>query len=414
MSFYSSADVKNELLEPSVHVPTDRTEFRIHGDVLTSLKLVNNAPFGDATSVLNDLVGVLGNIKNIFLYDGKTELTAIRDFNKVMGFKNLMFDNHHNSDIDRLLKRHNIGFQSEYLDDNNNYKRRTALKNVVVNTLPATDTDDNKVRSYFDLREAFNMLQKVPVLSDKLFPQLRLVIEYTRVNQEAKIVTNVAFQNCRPLLALDRIVNPVVATNMVNSVSNIQYNEIEHDRVQVAAIGDNETQKPSRKILGFNGKYVSRLRVRKNFADTSKHINANNVVGFGVYESLAANGEVFQLVLNGRPLFPRSGLEGYNRRLAHLVDTHGEINLYENANIDVHADYNGNALGGNANKGGVLDFFATQIEEKVEELQLDYTRVGTPDGNAVSKYKDALELVVTCDVAKQLQVGNGTYRISYM
>ena len=54
MSFYSSADVKNELLEPSVHVPTDRSEFRIHGDVLTSLKLVNNAPFGDATSVLND------------------------------------------------------------------------------------------------------------------------------------------------------------------------------------------------------------------------------------------------------------------------------------------------------------------------------------------------------------------------
>jgi len=413
MSFYSSADVKNELLEPSVHTAGDRSEFRIHGDVLTSLKLVNSAPFGDATSQLNELVGVLGNIKNIFLYDGKTELTSIRDFNSVMGFKNLQFDNHHNSDIDRLLKRHKVGYQSAYLDDNGNYKRRTTVKNEIVNTLPATDTDDNAIRSYFDLREAFNMLQKVPVLSDKLFPQLRLVIEYTRVNQEAKLVTNVAFQNCRPLLALDRIVNPVVAMNMVNSVSTINYEDIEHDRVQVAAIGNDETQKAGRKVLGFNGKYVSRLRIRKNFSDTSKHINANAVVGFGVYESLCANGEVFQIVLNGRPLFPRSGLEGYNRRLAHLVDTHGEVNLYENAHIDVHADYNGNALGGDAAKGGVLDFFATQIEEKVEELQIDYTRVGTPDANAVSKFKDALELFITANVQKVLQVGNGTYRITY-
>jgi hypothetical protein len=144
MSFYSSADIKNELLEPSVHNPSDRSEFRITGDVLPSLKLMNNASIGQAGTTLQDLVGALGNIKNIFIYDGRTELTAIRDFNKVMGFKNLMFNNHHNSDIDRFLKRHNIGYQNDYFDNTVFYARKTNVKNPVTNTLAATDLVDNR------------------------------------------------------------------------------------------------------------------------------------------------------------------------------------------------------------------------------------------------------------------------------
>ena len=413
MSFYSSADIKNELLEPSVHNPSDRSEFRIVGDVLPSLKLVNNASIGQAGTTLQDLVGALGNIKNVFIYDGRTELTAIRDFNKVMGFKNLMFDNHHNSDIDRFLKRHNIGYQNDYFDNTVFYARKTNVKNSVTNTLPATDTVDNRVRCYFDLREAFNMLQKVPVLSDKAFPLLRVVLEYERDMRLCTVATNVTSTNARPLLAIDRIVNPVLATNLVNSLSTVSYTDIEHDRVSVDATTAGVTNKVSRKLLGFNNKIVNKLRVKKEFLNKGNYVNANAIVGFGLYESLCCNAEVFQLNINGRPLFPRAGIEGENRRLAMLVDTHGEINLYDTAHVDLITNFDALTLDGTGVKNGKLDFFATEILERVNELQLDYTRTGVTDATNPSRFNASLELIVTAEVRKVLQVGNGSYTISY-
>ena len=420
MSFYSSQDIKNELLEPSVHNSTDRTEFRIHGDVLPSLKLLNNGRFGNGATSYNDLIGALGNIKNLFIYDGKVELTAVRDFNRVMGFKNLQQNNHHNSDIDRFLKRHRIGYQSNYHDANDRYERKTNIKNGIDTSLSATDSATNSNRLYFDLREALNMLQKVPILTDKVFPQLRVVLEYSRDNDDFQVNNNLATENCRPLLAVDRIVNPVVATNLANSLSVINYMETEHDRVNVAAQAGNLVKHAvSRKVLGFNGKMVSNLRITKNYLDKKKHrttggVLGNAVIGFGVYESLNGFREKFQLVVNGRPIFPRSGVDGEKRRLAMLVDTHGDMNLYETAHLDVHTDYIDKSLNGDSVKDGVLDFFGTELSERINELQVDYERTTLTDTANPSKYNDALELFISCDVMKTLQVGNGTYRVSYM
>ena len=53
MSFYSSEDIKNELLEPSVHnsnSTSGRSEFRIKGDVLPSLKLLNTGDYNSTPS----------------------------------------------------------------------------------------------------------------------------------------------------------------------------------------------------------------------------------------------------------------------------------------------------------------------------------------------------------------------------
>lgn len=422
MSFYSSQDIKNELLEPSVHNETDRTEFRIHGDCLPSLKLLNNGRFGNAGTEYNHLVGALGNIKNLFIYDGKVELTAIRDFNRVMGFKNLQQNNHHNSDVDRFLKRHKIGYQSHYHDDNTRYERETSVKNGINNAFPVNDSLTNAARLYFDLREAFNMLQKVPILTDKVFKQLRIVLEYSRDNDDFQLANNLATLNCRPILAVDRIVNPVVAQNLANSLSVLNYTEIEHDRVSVAEINpvvNLAIQPTSRKVLGFNGKMVSNLRITKNYLVKTNHrttggVLGNAVIGFGVYESLNGYREKFQLVVNGRPIFPRSGVEGENRRLAMLTDTHGDLNLYETAHLDVATAYVDKSLAGDATKDGVLDFFGTELSERINELQVDYERTALTDTSNPSKYNASLELLITCDVMKTLQVGNGTYRVSYM
>lgn len=414
MSFYSSGDVRNELLEPSVHNSnpnSGRSEFRIKGDVLPSLKLMNTGSFGDATASALDFVGALGNIKHISLYDGRMELTSVRNFNDVMSFKSLNKDNHSNSDIDRFLKRHKIGYQSRHDDQVNFYARKNMIRNDVSNAFTATDDQKSANALYFDLRECFNMLQSVPILSDKVFSQLRLVIEYETDTRKIFNDQTKTESHKRPLLAVDRVMNPVIATNLINSISAVSWVEEEHDRVNVDATTAGTVQKTSKRVLGFNNKYVNRLRVRKGFQNLADNVNANVVVEPGPYQSIAGRDEVMQLVVNGRALFPRAGLEGNNRRLAHLVDTHGEMNLAPDANQNFSSDYNNVSL--STNKAGKLDFFGTTLGAQVRELQLEFTRTGQTDGTAPSRYNSALTLLITGEVSKVLQVGNGSYRISY-
>ena len=93
MSYYSSQDIKNELVEPSIHNGSGsgaRSEFKLNGSFIPNIKLLNNGRFGDAGASMIDLVGQLGNIKHISLMDGQTILTQVRNFNDVMGFKNLL------------------------------------------------------------------------------------------------------------------------------------------------------------------------------------------------------------------------------------------------------------------------------------------------------------------------------------
>lgn len=417
MSYYSSGEVKNEILEPSIHNTTGagaRTEFRIRGSIIPNMKLLNTGRNGNAAATFNDLVGALGNIKHISLMDGQSVITQVRHFNDVMGFKNLLDDNHTNSDINRFTKRHHIGFQSRYFDNKNEYKRKTMLKNELVNTMASSDTDNNTSRAYFNLAEPMKMLQKVPVLSDKVFQNLRLVIEYEadNTNARAKIYTpaNVATSNCRPILAVDRVVDPVVEKSLLNSLSNVSWMEEEHDRIIVEAIAAG-TQNRKRKLLGFNNKVVDKLRIRSGFNNKSSNLNGNDVVGFGEYRSLSGNDVRFQVQLNGRPLFSKLQ-EGANRRLAHLVDTHGDLNLYETANMNLDTAYVNLSLNGNEDKNGCLDYFGTSLGmTRVNELQIEYQRTFLNGGD--TKYQAELELLVTAEVQKNLTLMNGKYLVSY-
>lgn len=418
MSYYSSADIKNELIEPSVHVASGqgaRTEFNIRGSVIPNMKLLNNGRVGSAAASVNDLVGQLGNIKNISLMDGQTVLTQVRNFNDVMGFKNLLDNNHVNSDIGRFTKRHRIGYQSGYFNNKDFYERKTNLKNPVAATMAAADTDDvGNQRAYFSLAEVLNMLQAVPVLSDKAFPKLRLVIEYEgdTVNERAKTQTptNLSTSNCRPLLAVDRVVDPVVERNLLSSLANTSWKEQEHDRVIIEAVAAG-TQNKKRKLLGFNNKVVDKLRIRSGFSNKANNLNGNDVVGYGPYRSLSGRNVSFQLTVNGRPLFAKK-MEGANRRLAHMVDTHGDLNLTPSAHMHLGTNYATLSLAGDETKNGSLDYFGTSLGDvRINELQVEYQRDFLAGGNA--KYQAELELLVTAEVTKNLILQNGSYLISY-
>ena len=414
MSYYSQGDTKNELLEPHVHNGVQaggRTEFKLQGDLLPNMKLLNFGMFGDNTTRYNDMVGSLAVIKNIFLYDGKNEITSIRRFNEVMGFKNLLESNSVNSEIERLTKRHNVGYQNITDGDvDTAYGRASAIKNPNTDNLAQTDLTTNINRGYFDLSEAFVMLQKVPILSDSFFPEMRLVIEYDGNVSNILNANNGTSQFCRPLLAVDRVMNPQVAQGLKDEISVLEWVEEEHDQINVAALGDSVTSDQSFKLNGFNGKFVDRLRIKKKFG-AAKDFNGNAIRGFGQYASHNGNAEEFQVLVNGRAILPRGGVVGDNRRLALLTDTHGPLNITEDQVYELSAAYAGTA---DAAKKGQVDFFGVSIMDRIIDLKLEYKRTSLTDTNDPAPSKEALTFLVTCEVRKVMNVSSGGYNIAYV
>lgn len=413
MSYYSQGDTKNELLEPHVHngaLNGGRTEFKLDGDLLPNMKLLNFGMVGDNTTRYNDMPGALGIIKNIFLYDGKNELTSIRRFNEVMAFKNLLEVNSVNSEIERLTKRHNIGYQNITKGDTDtNYERSTEIKNANSDNLAATDLTTNINRGYFDLSEAFMMLQKVPILSESFFPELRLVIEYDSNINNILIKNDGASTFCRPLLAVDRVMNPQVAQGLKDEISVLEWMEEEHDQVSVAALGDSVTSDQSFKLNGFNGKFIDRLRIKKKF-QPAKDFDGANVRGFGQYASHNGNEEEFNLIVNGRSILPRGGIKGEAKRLALLTDTHGPLNITEDQVYELIDDY----PSGDAFKRNHVDFFGIAIMDRVLDLKVEYKRTSLTDTNDPAPTKEALNLLVSCEVRKVMNVSSGGYNIAYV
>jgi hypothetical protein len=420
MSFYSSGQIKSDILEPSVFVAGEgsgRAEFRIHGSVLPSIKLLNVGRNGSVGASYPDSVGALGSIRNISLLDGRTVLTELRNFNEWLAYNTLVNTNQHNTDLDRFLKRHRIGYTNNFdATSNTQNQRKSDIKNPITMALDVNYSTASAKQAFYDLREVFDMLRVVPILSDKVFKQLRLVIEFeTSANRIFyQNVDNVATNNNRPLLAVDRVMDDRQANAMIGQIGALSWEDVEMDRVNIEAVVAGADQTKNRKVLGFNGKTLGRLVIKKAFQDKTKYVNANASVGYGVYSSLHGFNESFNVLVNGRAIYPRGKLEGSNRILAHLVDTQGDVNYHESSHINLHAGYDTLTVAGNQSESGRQDYFGTSINQKINELQIEFSRTGKTDGTASSKYKDALELVLIGYVGKQLQVGNGGYLISYV
>ena len=411
MSFYSSGQIRSELIEPVVHNENDRSEFRIRGTVLSNLKILNLGRLGTATEGnYNALTGALGGVRNVYLYDGKTLLTGMRNFNDYIAFKNVKGSNADHAEVDRFLLRHQIGYQNNYLQSETKYARKTAIKNDLnANTVPATDTSNNAERAYLQLKACMVMLQSVEVLSENVFPQLRLVIEYDSRKPRSLKKTNIAASsNCRPLLAVDRVMDEKMANQMVNEIQSFSWSEYEYDQINVTAATNGVTSLTNKRLLGFNGKFLDRMRIRKGFASASDQEAGNSVVGYGANASFNCYQEKFQVRVNGRSLFPRSGLEGSNRKLAMLHDSYGSVNIKEDDNAVLiaacpnHTD----------STAGAGNHFGVAIGERIDDLQVEFSRTGKTS-TAPSPHIAALNLMVEGEVIKQLSFSNGKYLISY-
>jgi hypothetical protein len=411
MALYSNENLLTDITEPVVHNGDDRTEFMITGSVLPNLKLVNLGQFGDNTKRVPDSVGNLAHISRIALMNGRDVLTEIRNFNELMAFEMLLKPNKVNHQIGRNLYNHKVGYKSFYHVNDAVYQEQTNIKDNKSADLTADDTVGNTNRATLHLNQVLNMLNVVPVLSDKVFKNgIRLVIEYENDLTKRVSVDNAtsAVKATRPLLVVDRIQNEKIEGQLIGSLSNTSWTELEMDRV---FIDENTagTQETDVKVNGFNSKRLERVRISKKFQDNTKNFDGNNSVGYGPYQSIVPLREAYNIRINGRNIMPRSDIAGNNRILAALSDTWGPLNLHE----DSVNRTNFNLPKMDGSKGGQQGYLGLYVGEKVNDLKLNYKRDFQNDTNVRSPYNNALRLEVVGEVVKELQLSNGSYLISY-
>jgi len=438
MSFYSQGKVRNELLEPSVDSSFNRTEFRLpEGVLLNNLKVLSLGAFGG--NEYPDLVGALGVVKNIYLYDGKTELQSIKDFNDHFSFAVLQSSNSRNVQVGYASERIRVGYQTQtevkkIASDPAGYLIRTTAIGQLnpTNTIAAADGASVKQKAYLDLRDVFSILSVMPVLpSGSVFKQLRVVIEYDTDPKKYSTASAVSATagTLRPLMSVDRVVDEATAKSLVSSLQSSQFTVYERDRYQVAAFGgdvdgtdaDGVSKSTSVRLIGFNGKHVEKLRIKKNFQSSAAFSSSGNVLGYGEYSSRSGKKEKFQVRVNGRALLPRDGIDhGCNRGLALMNDSYGELNLFENAVLPLTriAGQNYKTLANiNNQKSGAQDYFGIKIGQTVTDVQIDYRRQGVTDDSTThpSRYNAAMTHTVEAEILKQIMFNSdGSYNVMYV
>jgi hypothetical protein len=432
MSFYSQGKVRNELLEPSVDSSFNRTEFRLpEGVLLNNLKVLSLGVFGGSGGYPK-LVGALGVIKNIYLYDGKTELQSVKDFNDHFSFSVLQNSNSRNADIGTASERIRVGYKTQtsptaasgpagYL------VRRTSFSQNQNVDFAASDSASGNNKAYLDLRDVFSILSVMPVLpSGTVFKQLRVVIEYDTDPKKysESTATPASSGTLRPLMSVDSIVDDATAKALVSSLQSSQFTVYERDRYQVGVAANGAKSSSSVRLIGFNGKHIEKLRIKKNYqssANFADPLTPANVLGFGEYASLSGKKEKFQVRVNGRALLPRDGIDhGCNRGLALMNDSYGELNLFENAVLPLSRiasdDYESYGTV-TAHNVGTQDYFGIKIGQSVSDVQIDYSREGLTDDSTKhpSRYNSAMTHTVEAEILKQIMFNSdGSYNVMYV
>ena len=110
MSIYSSGNIKSKIQEPTTENKNLSVEFRITEPVLPNLRLIDVGSTSSGSSKYNELVGVQGLIRSIFLYDGQLKLDGCPDVSRFQAFKNLSHKNDYNRNLNRFLTLSQQGY----------------------------------------------------------------------------------------------------------------------------------------------------------------------------------------------------------------------------------------------------------------------------------------------------------------
>ena len=257
-----------------------------------------------------------------------------------------------------------------------------------------------------------------------------MVINWETDNTKYLNVNNSTSQTIPPMLVVDEVVNPEVMSSMMKSYTGISWTAIETDSVVVPSIKGitgagptTKTQSLAFTLNGFDNKTVGRMLLVNT--PTSPATYAGNgltdMAKIGRAGSYSQNAQKVQIVVNGSNKLPRSGITRPNSRLALLNDTWGRCNTIPGSNDIGMVNGEKHVENFSFGRGGQLDYFAIDVREKVNVLQLQYERTGiasstasTDVQNQLTLYNQQLTINIFGEVAKSVVVMGDMYNVEYM
>ena len=471
-------DLKEIQLEPVYFVPNQRVEFRLPAGRIfsTDLFLANLGLRFPASSVESGTygkwAGVYGMLTNVTLYDGNVVLTNINDTGRWAGFKMFNKSDDYTQGVGRFMNYGNESFifnstdirslqdAVPYVSSSNKALFRARGAGLIegnvrgeISVKTGEVGANGTPRGMLRLRHVFDFLNSLPFIDTSFFKDFRIVCELSddplrtlrkNVNLPA---TNggltrggdAGYVTTRPLLFLNELVDEELKSGLMGKTPNISWNEIEEDVVRNAPVpGYSQFALPLKTattplteqdttyhINGFNNKRLGRLLMCKEptgeITNQLMYIAGSNqrgrVNGNGPFNSYSLLNEREQVRVNGRNIFARSGIEGSNRRLAHMVDSWGNCSMNSFgaslAYIEAKDQTRAFIVGSRGSEYiGNVDFMGVDLAgELVTDLQVDLGRTGflnegsgtgLQSGAQISYYNNALNLVLIAEAKKQL------------
>jgi len=422
MSYYSDENVKTKILDPRIYVPNSRAVFDLdlsESAYMPNLKLGFVGVTSSAAATYARGVGAASIIKSARLLDGKVVLSQLNEAQFYKAFQN---QNKKNAEAEVKTSNFDMSSNGRTINGVDNKVARIAVEGLAnINQIDNETTPTNLAT--LDLRDYFPILNSMPMLPTKIFPNLRveLTLNAALANQVISIVTaGTVIETVRPILIADCLINEDTVDKMMKRMpKSVVYHEVEHDQFVIPqaaaglATGDATVQQVDIQLNGYNNKILDELLIVKEIGNAALEVDGNNVLGNGKWSSQACYEQKIQYRVNGRNVLPGEGIVGDNERMGYLVDTYGDCCGYPGSNA-----YQYNAL--NLTQEGVAgsgqqDYIGVYLGKFINNLQINYSRVNVTEASG-KRATNALLIGHTYGrVRKQFNLlDNNMYVIDYM
>jgi hypothetical protein len=415
MSFYTSS-ISTQIIDAQFDQSKFRSEFRIVKDGLysTAMRILNigllaNEASAESGGRYNLLTGSHGIVRNIFLYDGRQVLDSVINYADKSAFNSYNHTNNENRDLYKALSKHGMGFVFDRQPNGSGTPgppQSTLIKEDFPNqSHTPKESAQESALGFINLREVFPLLKQLPLVSTKMFPNLRVVVEYavaeSLVLNDAGAITGTAL----PILVVDQVMNDALEASTVSSFKNVVWTATEVESVTIAPVpAGTGVQSTKVRLNGFSNKTLMNMLVQKKGTTSVSSL-------YKSHGSITGYGEAIQVAVNGSNLFPLEGIISPNQRLALLHDTFGACDAHPgSANLAIYNS--GDFIDFASARVGQTDYFGCVVGKPITSLELQYSR--EYDNSIDSRYKQGLTLNIFGSVLKSIVKTPKGYSVLYL
>jgi hypothetical protein len=414
-----NSSITTRLIDPVFDKAKFRTEFRLQPDTvyLSNLRIAGLGVTSTPAQKLNGLVGNVGCIKQISLYDGNQLLDQCVQTSIYEGFKSFMHPNDRNLSVNRKLNHTSLGYVASGNQDYDAGTGRPSRDDVKVRTQNPDQSTDTK--GWIAVSSILPFLRASLSIPTNVYKSLRLVIEWKSATELQDMVEEDrthALSTYEDAILIADEMNPSDARDSVMmNYQGVAYRPVEHDSVDLPAVtgiavNGTKQQSTSNMIKGFNNKTLHKLLLVQTPTDKTAYVSGNANLGYANQGSQSLYKSKYQLRVNGANKLSRDGWSGHNQRLGQLVDTFGECNIIMGQNETFLAEGN-NYIDSGTTLMGQLDYTGLEVEERIDELIVEVDRTGV---HANTSLNQRIRLNMYGEVDKQVVMrSDGRYNVIY-